>query len=191
MNEPSFVIPPNPDVPSPPWAQGLWTGEGLETTDLEQAKQFQREQFDLFFPRLPIKRLDRKRTPFDPIRGEPQLRYGPTGRVLPPDRQKRFLAPIYYPTYPDHHPRENTLIKYGMDHPRDAAFTYLDFVLRANNVILVPGDLIEWEGQDFEIKAIQAPTMAYWVNTPFHFYFIAFCDLYRTEGNRVESWRDP
>ena len=166
------------------WEQGLFTGEGLDDVDLLQQKEWQREQWDLFFKRVAIKRRDRAKTKLDAIRGEPAAVWGKRGRKRPADKGARFKPPITYPAYVDHQPRQSVLIKYGIDHPRDAAFTFLDFVLAEDKVSVEIGDLIEFQGEEFEVKDVYAQTEAYWVNTEFKFYLLATADRYRPEGDR-------
>jgi hypothetical protein len=171
-------------INNPLWESDLWTGEGLSNADLAEQKLWQREMFDQMFPLVTIKRLSFKNTQVDQLRGEPSVTWGRKGRKRPADRARRFEAPIKCRAYIDHRPRQEILIKYGMDKPRDVIFTFLDFVLEELHLEIKPGDVVEFEGQDFELQTVHQPTESYWINTEFKFYVIASATKYRTEGNR-------
>ena len=173
----------DPKEPTP-WQPDLWTGEQLDSLDLDQQKLWQREMFDQMFPLVTIKRLDRTKTQLDTLRGEPVVTWGKHGKKRPADRSKRFLAPIQCRAYVDHHPKQVLLLRYGFDYPRDVVFTFLDFVLKEDGIVLDAGDVVSYEDEDFELTAVTEPTESYWVNTTFKFYVIAPGQRYRTEGNR-------
>lgn len=166
------------------WTPDLWTGEGLSDLDLEQQKLWQEEQFDQMFPLVSVSRLDRTKTQLDVLRGEPKTKWGRKGRKRPADRSRRFLAPVKVRAYIDHTPRQTILIRYGFDRTREVVFTFLDFVLDRLSLDIRTGDLIEFEGEVFELQSVRRPTEAYWVNTEFRFYAVGSGMRYRTEGNR-------
>lgn len=166
------------------WQPDLWTGEGVKDLDLAQQKLWQREMFDQMFPLVQVKRLDRSKTRLDTLRGEPQVTWGKGGRRRPADRARRYLAPVLCRAYVDHNPRTTVLIRYGFDRPRDVIFTFLDFVLEEQGVALGTGDVVTFEGEDFELTASRRPVESYWMNTEFKFYVVAPGQRYRTEGNR-------
>lgn len=166
------------------WTADLWTGEGLSENDLNEQRLWQQEMFDQMFPLVTVKRLSFQKTKLDRLRGEPQVTWGRRGRKRPADRARRFEAPVKCRAYVDHTPRQDILVKYGIDHPRDVVFTFLDFVLNDLGVDIKIGDLVEFEGEDFELQTVRKPTESYWINTEFKFYVVASASRYRTEGNR-------
>jgi hypothetical protein len=166
------------------WQPDLWTGEGVDELDLEQQKLWQREMFDQMFPLVDVKRLDRRKTQLDTLRGEPKVTWGKGGRKRPADRQRRFMPPVKCRAYVEHHPRTPVLLRYGFDRPRDVIFTFLDFVLKEQGVDIGTGDVVTFEGEDFELTSTRRPTEAYWINTEFKFYVVCPGQRYRTEGNR-------
>lgn len=166
------------------WLPDLWTGEDLDDLDLEQQKLWQREMFDQMFPEVSVKRLDRTKTNLDSLRGEPKVTWGKRGKRVPADRARRFLAPTLIRAYIDHNPRQTILLRYGFDRPRDVIFTFLDFVLTEEELDIKTGDLVEFEGEEFELSSVRRPTEAYWINTEFKFYAVAPGNRYRAEGDR-------
>jgi len=168
----------------PLWEPDLWTGEGLDDLDLEQQKLWQREMFDQMFPLVELKQLDRSKTQLDTLRGEPEVTWGRGGVKRPADKARRFMAPVKVRAYVDHNPRTTLLLRYGFDRPRDVVFTFLDFVLEEEGIVLTTGDVVSFEGEDFELTSTRRATEAYWVNTTFKFYVVSAAQRYRTEGNR-------
>jgi hypothetical protein len=166
------------------WTADLWTGEGLDDLDLKQQKLWQREMFDQMFALVEVKRLDRDKTQLDTLRGEPKKVWGPGGRKRPADKARRFHAPVRCRAYVAHNPRQAILLRYGIDKPRDVVFTFLDFVLKEDGLDIRTGDLVVFEGEDFELTDVNRQTDAYWLNTEFKFYAVAAANRYRTEGNR-------
>jgi hypothetical protein len=140
--------------------------------------------FEQMFPLVTIKKLSFKNTKLDRLRGEPKVTWGRRGRKRPADRARRFDAPVKCRAYIDHSPRREILIKYGIDKPRDVVFTFLDFILDDLGLKIKPGDIVEFEGEDFELQTVTQPTESYWINTEFKFYIVASASRYRTEGNR-------
>lgn len=167
-----------------PWESDLWTGEGVDNLDLEQQKLWQREMYDQMFPLVTVKRLDRKKTNLDTLRGEPRMTWGKDGKRRPPEHARRFLPPVQCRAYVDHNPRTTVLLRYGFDRPRDVIFTFLDFVLKEDGIVIGTGDVVSFEGQDFELTSSRGPTEAYWVNTEFKFYLVCPGQKYRSEGHR-------
>lgn len=166
------------------WASDLWTGEGLSDLDLNQQKLWQREMFDQMFALVEVKKLDRSKTQLDTLRGEPKTVWGPRGKKRPADKARRFQAPVKCRAYIDHNPRQAVLLRYGIDKPRDVVFTFLDFVLQELGADITTGDIVTFEGEDFELTDVHRPTASYWINTEFKFYAVAAGQRYRTEGNR-------
>ncbi len=166
------------------WEPDLWTGEGVDDLDLKQQKLWQREMFDQMFPLVQVKLVDRVKTKLDTLRGEPKPIWGPRGRRRPAEKGKRFQAPIEIRAYVEHNPRNAILLKYGFDFPRDVVFTFLDFVLDERDIKLRAGDLVQFEGEEFELTDVRDSTESYWLNTEFNFYAVAPGQRYRTEGNR-------
>jgi len=172
---------------TPLWESDLWTGEGLDELDLNEQKLWQKEMFDQMFPLVVVKRLDRTKTELDKLRGEPKVTWG-KGRRRPADKARRFLPPETIRAYVDHNPRTTVLLKYGFDRPRDVIFTFLDFVLTEENIPIKTGDLVEWEGEEFELTSVRRPTEAYWINSRFRFYAVAPGQRYRVEGDRKTDY---
>ena len=136
------------------------------------------------FPLVSIKKLDRVKTDLDTLRGEPKRVRAKGGRFRPADKARRFKPPVLCRAYVDHQPRQTILLKYGIDNPRDVIFTFLDFVLEELNVSINVGDLVTFEGEDFELTDVRQPTESYWLNTEFKFYIVGAAQRYRPEGNR-------
>lgn len=166
------------------WTADLWTGEGLADLDLLQQKLWQREMFDQMFALVTVKRVDRSKTQLDTLRGEPRVAWGKKGRKRPAETSKRFLPPAQCRAYIAHSPRQAILLRYGIDKPRDVVFTFLDFVLTEDGIDISAGDVVVFEGEDFELTDVNRPTDSYWLNTEFKFYAVAAGQRYRTEGNR-------
>lgn len=166
------------------WTSDLWTGEALKGLDLEQQKLWQEEMFDQAFPLVEVMQLDKVKTEIDPLRNEPIMVRGPKGRRKPADRARRFKAPIKLRAYIDHSPRQTTLLRFGFDREREVVFTFLDFVLEREGIIISTGDLVKFEGETFEIQSTRRPTESYWLNTEFKFYVVCSANRYRPEGNR-------
>lgn len=175
------MVQPKKDIE---WQPDIWTGESLDNLDLNLHRKLQREMFDQMFPLVTVKRLDRTKTQLDTLRGEPKVTFGPFGRQRPPDQARRFLPPALCRAYVDHNPRQQVLLRYGFDFPRDVVFTFLDFILKEDGIDIVEGDLVAFEGEEFELMTIRQSTESYWINTEFSFYTVAAAQRYRTEGDR-------
>jgi hypothetical protein len=166
------------------WTADLWTGGGLDDLDLAQQKLWQEEMFGQMFPLVSVKLLDRSKTQIDNLRGEPKKTWGPRGRKRPADKARRYKPPVLCRAYVDHQPRQTILLRYGFDRKRDVVFTFLDHVLERDGVDLRTGDLVSFEGEEFEIQSTRRATESYWINTEFKFYVVASGSRYRTEGDR-------
>lgn len=140
------------------------------TVDIQIQQQWMKEQWLMYYPEYNLLRVDRTNTYVDPLYKE--------------TAQRRYMPAIKVRAYIDTNVSENQLTKWGLDSHRDVAITFLsselaDLEILENNKTFLIGDLIEYDGEYYEISDMVRAGESYWANTNIPFYITCTALRYR------------
>jgi hypothetical protein len=95
------------------------------------------------------------------------------------DRSKTFQPAVQIHAQVNADPPQQLQKKFGLDEERDVVFIMCSFLMEEQDVLPFPGDLIDFDGHNYEVQAFHRRD--YWFNTNIPFYVSIECNRYREE----------
>jgi hypothetical protein len=148
---------------------GLLTFDAA-SPDITTQLQHQREYWGRSYPLVKLMRIDRDSTQVDELYFEAL--------------ERRFQDPVDIKAQIEQNPSRQTLRKFGLIQPREIIFSFSTLLLDDAGLLedsstFLIGDLVQWDGDTYEILEQHRPNESYWLATNIPLWFACTCNTYQ------------